>query len=194
MKRLILQGLIIGSRVRIAKFGAPLGTGTPSQSVSADWLPVPPSAEAPGPWLNMGKIRTSKPVIETKTLDIEGANDSGTYDNEEMLLTTKRKFQFTTNYITPEFLQLSFGLSAELEPGVEQMVFGSGSTQIDVYLYTEWTDAYRDGAPILSAVMQGRLRLVNPAEAKSDAALAEFELSVVTNPLCKLTPAAAAEA
>ena len=36
--------------------------------------------------------------------------------------------------------------------------------------------------------MQGRLRLVNPAKAASDPSLAEFELSVIYNPLCKLTP------
>ena len=40
----------------------------------------------------------------------------------------------------------------------------------------------------MSACMQGRLRLVNPAKAASDPALAEFELSVVHNQLCKLTP------
>ena len=36
--------------------------------------------------------------------------------------------------------------------------------------------------------LQGRLRLVNPAKAASDPSLAEFELSVIYNPLCKLTP------
>ena len=91
-----------------------------------------------------------------------------------------------SNYITPEFLQLSFGLAQDW--GTEQVVFGSGSPQIDVYVYTEWTDAYRDGARIMSACMQGRLRLVNPAKAASDPSLAEFELSVIYNPLCKLTP------
>ena len=40
----------------------------------------------------------------------------------------------------------------------------------------------------MSACMQGRLRLVNPAKAASDPSLAEFELSVIYNPLCKLTP------
>ena len=73
-----------------------------------------------------------------------------------MLLTTKRKFLFSSNYITPEFLQLSFGLREDW--GTEQVVFDSGSPQIDVYVYTEWTDAYRDGAKIMSACMQGRLR------------------------------------
>ena len=154
--------------------------------MSADWLPVPPTAEAPGPWLYMGRIRTSNPQIETKTGEIEGTNDGGTYETEELQLTTKRKFLFASNYITPEFLQLSFGLAQDW--GTEQVVFGSGSPQIDVYVYTEWTDAYRDGARIMSACMQGRLRLVNPAKAASDPSLAEFELSVIYNPLCKLTP------
>ena len=186
MSRIIIPGLIIGSLVHIAKFGAAIGTGDQAKTVSADWLPVPPTDEAPGPWLYMGKIRTSTPQIEPKTSEIEGTNKGGTYETEEMLLTTKRKFLFSSNYITPEFLQLSFGLREDW--GTEQVVFDSGSPQIDVYVYTEWTDAYRDGAKIMSACMQGRLRLVNPAKAASDPALAEFELSVVHNQLCKLTP------
>ena len=40
---------------------------------------------------------------------------------------------------TPEFLQLSFGLREDW--GTAQVVFAAGSTQIDVYVYTEWTDA-----------------------------------------------------
>lgn len=186
MSRFIIPGLIIGSKVHIAKFGAAITSGGQSQTVSADWLPVPPTDEATGPWLYMGKIRTSNPQIETKTGEIEGTNDGGTYETEELQLTTKRKFLFSSNYITPEFLQLSFGLREEW--GTEQVIFDSGSPQIDVYVYTEWTDAYRDGARIMSACIQGRLRLVNPAKAASDPALAEFELSVVYNPLCKLTP------
>lgn len=186
MSRFIIPGLIIGSKVSIAKFGASVGSGDQFQTVSADWLPVPPTAEATGPWLYMGKIRTSNPQIEPKTAEIEGVGDSGTYETEEMQLVTKRKFLFSSNYITPEFLELSFGLKEDW--GTEQAIFASGSTQIDVYVYTEWTDAYRDGARIMSACIQGRLRLVNPARAASDPSLAEFELSVVYNPLCKLTP------
>lgn len=149
MSRIIIPGLIIGSLVHIAKFGAAIGTGDQAKTVSADWLPVPPTDEAPGPWLYMGKIRTSNPQIEPKTSEIEGTNKGGTYETEEMLLTTKRKFLFSSNYITPEFLQLSFGLREDW--GTEQVVFDSGSPQIDVYVYTEWTDAYRDGAKIMSA-------------------------------------------
>ena len=94
MSRFIIPGLIIGSKVSIAKFGAVIGSGEPSKTVSADWLPVPPTAEAPGPWLYMGRIRTSNPQIETKTGEIEGTNDGGTYETEELQLTTKRKFLF----------------------------------------------------------------------------------------------------
>jgi hypothetical protein len=186
MSRFIVPGLIIGSQVHIAKFGTAIGSGDQAKKVSADWLPVPPTTEDPGPWLYMGKIRTSNPQTEPKTAEIEGTSVGGTYDTEELQLVTKRKFLFASNYITPEFLQLSFGLREGW--GTEQVVFASGSTQIDVYVYTEWTDAYRDGARIMSACMQGRLRLVNPAKAASDPALAEFELSVAYNPLCKLTP------
>lgn len=184
MSRFIIPGLIIGSKVHIAKFGAAIGGG--GVKVSADWLPVMPSEEDAGPWLYMGKVRSSNPQIETKTTEIEGTNDGGTYETEELHLNTKRKFLFSSNYITPEFLQLSFGLKEDW--GTEQVVFGAGSPQIDVFVYTEWTDAYRDGANIMKACMQGRLRLVNPAKAASDPALAEFELSVVFNPLCKLLP------
>ena len=92
MSRFIIPGLIIGSKVSIAKFGAVIGNDEPSKTVSADWLPVPPTAEAPGPWLYMGRIRTSNPQIETKTGEIEGANDGGTYETEELQLTTKRRW------------------------------------------------------------------------------------------------------
>ena len=143
MSRIIIPGLIIGSLVHIAKFGAAIGTGDQAKTVSADWLPVPPTDEAPGPWLYMGKIRTSNPQIEPKTSEIEGTNKGGTYETEEMLLTTKRKFLFSSNYITPEFLQLSFGLRED------------------------WC---------------------TPAMAAAEPALAEFELSVVHNLLCKRTP------
>ena len=110
MSRFIIPGLIIGSKVSIAKFGASIGSGDQAKTVSADWLPVPPSDEDPGPWLYMGKVRTSNPQIEPKTAEIEGTSVGGTYETEEMQLVTKRKFLFASNYITPEFLQLSFGL------------------------------------------------------------------------------------
>ena len=38
MSRFIIPGLIIGSKVSIAKFGAVIGSGEPSKTVSADWL------------------------------------------------------------------------------------------------------------------------------------------------------------
>lgn len=41
MSRFIIPGLIIGSKVSIAKFGAVIGNDEPSKTVSADWLPVP---------------------------------------------------------------------------------------------------------------------------------------------------------
>ena len=36
MSRLIIPGLIIGSKVSIAKFGAVISSGEPSKTVSAD--------------------------------------------------------------------------------------------------------------------------------------------------------------
>ena len=49
MSRFIIPGLIIGSKVSIAKFGAVISSDEPSKTVSADWLPGPPPAAAPGP-------------------------------------------------------------------------------------------------------------------------------------------------
>lgn len=49
MSRFIIPGLIIGSKVSIAKFGAVIGSGEPSKTVSADWLPVPPTSGSPRP-------------------------------------------------------------------------------------------------------------------------------------------------
>ena len=106
----------------------------------------------------MGKIRTSNPQIEPKTSEIEGTNKGGTYETEEMLLTTKRKFLFSSNYITPEFLQLSFGLREDW--GTEQVVFDSGSPQIDVYVYTclLYTSEYTTTTPTGPALRGHRPR------------------------------------
>ena len=47
MSRFIIPGLIIGSKVSIAKFGAVIGSDEPSKTVSADWLP--PDSGSPRP-------------------------------------------------------------------------------------------------------------------------------------------------
>ena len=41
MSRFVIPGLIIGSKVSIAKFGASIGSGDQAKTVSDNWLPVP---------------------------------------------------------------------------------------------------------------------------------------------------------
>ncbi len=177
--------IILGARVRIAKF-----KDDPTKPVNADSLPTPPTTEDAGPWVTLGRIRTAKPQLDKKTSDIEGVGDDGIYQTTEISIISKRKLLFTTNDITPEALQLTFGLKDAIADTVEQAVFGSSSNTIDCWLYLELTDSYRNGSNMANMTMCGKLSLTNPLEAKSDPALAEYELMVVPNDLAKFTSTA----
>lgn len=179
--------IILGARVRIAKFKA-----DPTKPINADSLPTLPTAEDAGPWVTLGRIRTAKPQTDYKTADIEGVGDNGIYSTQEMRMASKIKLLFTTNDVAPEALQLTFGLRNEIQDTVEQTLFGSSGNYIECWLHLELTDAYRNGADMANMTMCGRLSLTNPLEAKSDPALAEYELMVVPNDLAKFTSTAIA--
>lgn len=174
--------MYLGARVYIAPIGSTPASKTP---ISATALPTEPTSYAePGDWTPLGKIKTFKPSTEYKTADVEGVDDTGAYKVTELKTATKRKFQFSTNDITREAFELTFGLlNPAYDDGDAQAVFASGSDSVDVWLYLDLTDAYRNKTDLASIRAFGKLSMQNPIEAKNEPALAEYELSIVPNTL-----------
>lgn len=175
--------MILGSRVWMARIGSPAdesGTNTISDTVLPE---LPESYADPGAWTCLGKIRTAKPQTDYKTADVEGVDDTGAYKVTELKLATKRKLQFSTNDITPEAFEMTFGLASPITSGGEQAVFASGNDSIECWIVLELTDAYRTETNLARITLRGKLSLQNPLEAKSDPAQADYELSVQPNAL-----------
>lgn len=178
--------MILGSRVWFIRSGTP--TDNLENKAAADKLPeLPESYETPGKWTCLGKIRTAKPQTDYKTAEVEGVDDSGAYKITELKLATKRKLQFSTNDITKEAFELTFGLTKEITSSGEQEVFASGNDSLEGWLLLELTDAYRTVTGLARITLWGKLSMQNPLEAKSDPALAEYEFDVVPNALAKFT-------
>ena len=174
-----LQGeMILGARVYFAEAGS---VGSYGNSVSQTAEPAAPSSykQLASPWKALGKIRTAKPLTEYKTVDVEGIEDSGAYRTTELRIATKRKIHFSTNDITSEAFELAFGLTGKL--GSNSAVFESSSGSKAGWLCFEFTDAYRNMTGLIKVVLWGNLNLLNPLEAKSDPALAEYNFDVVGN-------------
>ena len=114
-------------------------------------------------------------------------DDTGAYKITELKLATKRKIQFSTNDITTEAFELTFGLTKKISAGGEQAVFASGNDSLEGWLLLELTDAYRTVTGLARITLWGKLSMQNPLEAKSDPALAEYEFDVVPNALAKFT-------
>ncbi len=183
--------MILGARVWFIRAGAPADDLEPANKVGADKIPeLPESYETPGKWTCLGKIRTAKPQTDYKTADVEGVDDTGAYKVTEIKLATKRKLQFSTNDITKEAFELTFGLLKEIASGGEQAVFASGNDTIEGWLLLELTDAYRTVTGLARITLWGKLSMQNPLEAKSDPALAEYNFDVAPNALAKFTEAA----
>jgi len=153
-------------------------------TVSDTGHPEPPESYGnPGAWLSLGKIRTAKTQTDYKSADVEGVADTGAYAITELKLARKRKIQFSTNDITPEAWQLTYGLLSAPKDGESQMPFASGNDTIEGWLCMELTDAYRAETGLARLLLRVKLSLQNPLEAKSDPAQADFEASVVHNAL-----------
>lgn len=176
---------ILGARLWIVTIGQTITGGSgENNKVSDAVIPeLPESYANPGDWLTLGKVRTAKPQTDYKTADVEGVDDTGAYKVTEMKLAQKRKLQFSTNDITPEAFQMTFGLTSAIVEGEEQAVFASGNDSLEVWACYELTDAYRTQTGIARILVRGVLSLQNPLEAKSDPAQADYELSVKPNPL-----------
>lgn len=176
---------ILGARVWIVTIGQTITGGSGENNAVSDAVipELPESYANPGDWLTLGKVRTAKPQTDYKTADVEGVDDTGAYKVTEMKLAQKRKLQFSTNDITPEAFQMTFGLTSAIVDGEEQAVFASGNDSLEVWACYELTDAYRTQTGIARILVRGVLSLQNPLEAKSDPAQADYELSVKPNPL-----------
>ena len=185
---------ILGARLWIVTIGQTITGGSgENNKVSDTVLPeLPESYANAGDWQPLGKIRTAKPHTDYKTADVEGADDTGAYKVTEMKLAQKRKIQFTTNDVTPEAFQMTFGLTAAIVDGEEQAVFASGNDSLEVWACYELTDAYRTQTGIARILVRGTLSLQNPLEAKSDPAQADYELSVKPNALAMFVAGVAA--
>ena len=185
---------ILGARLWIVTIGQTITGGSgENNKVSDTVLPeLPESYADAGDWQPLGKIRTAKPQTDYKSADVEGVDDTGAYKVTEMKLAQKRKLQFTTNDVTPEAFQMTFGLTSAIVEGEEQAVFASGNDSLEVWACYELTDAYRTQTGIARILVRGTLSLQNPLEAKSDPAQADYELSVKPNALAMFVAGVAA--
>lgn len=176
---------ILGARLWIVTIGQSITGGSGENNTVSDTVipELPESYANPGDWLTLGKVRTAKPQTDYKSADVEGVDDTGAYKVTEMKLAQKRKLQFSTNDITPEAFQMTFGLTSAIVDGEEQAVFASGNDSLEVWACYELTDAYRTQTGIARILVRGTLSLQNPLEAKSDPAQADYELSVKPNAL-----------
>ena len=125
---------ILGARVWIVAIGQTITGGSGENNTVSDAVipELPESYANPGDWLTLGKVRTAKPQTDYKTADVEGVDDTGAYKVTEMKLAQKRKLQFSTNDITPEAFQMTFGLTSAIVDGEEQAVFASGNDSLEV--------------------------------------------------------------
>lgn len=185
---------ILGARVWIVTIGQTITGGSgENNKVSDAVIPeLPESYANPGDWLTLGKVRTAKPQTDYKSADVEGVDDTGAYKVTELKLAQKRKLQFSTNDISPEAFQMTFGLTSAIVDGEEQAVFASGNDSLEVWACYELTDAYRAQTGIARILVRGVLSLQNPLEAKSDPAQADYELSVKPNALAMFVAGTAA--
>ena len=180
--------LIGGMPIRIAKFGVTDG----SKTVGADACPAFPTAEDPGVWLSLGKVKSGQVEPTKKSVQIEGVNEkTGMYEIEEDSIIQQRKIKFTTQYVAPEAIQLAFGVTGDLVDEQKVMPFISNG-QIKCWLYGRLTDHAAEGKELLEFCVMGKLGLTNNPNFASDPITIEFELSIEYSPLQKLTPKALA--
>lgn len=181
-----LDYLIGGMPIKIAKFGAEDG----GKTVGKNACPALPTAEAPGVWLSLGKIKSGQVEAVKKNAQIEGVNDDiGKYETEDVNMVQQYKLKFTTQYVAPEAIQLAFGVADELADDQDVMPFVSDG-ELKVWLYGRLTDHAANGKDLMEWCVMGRLRLTNTPNFASDPATAEWELSIEYSPLQKLTPKA----
>lgn len=184
-----VDNLIGGMIIRIAKFGE---TVTAGNTVGEGAKPDAPTPEKPGPWLTLGKIKTDTSERQKKTATVEGVNDAGFYEMRDLSIAQQSKLKFTTQEVTPEAIQLAFGVAGCLEDDQEAAPFSS-SGNIRCWVYGELRNSGNNAEKLAHFCVMGDLSLTNSPNFASDPVTCEFELSIKNSPLATFTSLALAK-
>ena len=168
-----VDNLIGGMIIRIAKFGE---TVTAGNTVGEGAKPDAPTPEKPGPWLTL----------------VEGVNDAGFYEMRDLSIAQQSKLKFTTQEVTPEAIQLAFGVADNLEDDQEAAPFSS-SGNIRCWVYGELRNSGNNAEKLAHFCVMGDLSLTNSPNFASDPVTCEFELSIKNSPLATFTSLALAK-
>lgn len=176
----MLQEAILSANVLVV----PYGTTDGSNTVSATVKPAAPTAQAPGKWISLGQVTTSTITPERKDGTVEGADANGIYRTRKMPLITSWTLAFTTPDVSPEAIQLAYGLEGAIndDATTNPRPFVTNGT-MKVWLMIKVADAYRNGLDLHHAVITGELSLVNPITHASDPAAVEWQLMIEPNAL-----------
>lgn len=177
----ILRAIVPGSIIKIAKYGSVL---TGSNLVSDTARPTAPSAETPGPWISLGKIKSSQPNTEYKTNQVEGVADDGTLYLDEINIPTKRVLKFTTQDISPEAVQLMYGLQdTPVDGTVKKQRPWTSIGEIKCWLMCTVVDIANGSEKLYTLTFTGRLRLPAAPNLTTEPVTCEFEILIRPNPL-----------
>lgn len=184
-----VDSLIGGMIIRIAKFGEPVTAGN---VVGEGAKPDAPSTEKPGPWLTLGKIKTATSERQKKTATVEGVSDAGYYEFRDLSIAQQSKLKFTTQEVTPEAIQLAFGVDESLEDDKASTPFSS-SGNVRCWVYGELRNSGQGAEKLAEFCVMGDLSLTNSPNFASDPVTCEFELSIKNSPLATFTSLALAK-
>lgn len=184
-----VDNLIGGMIIRIAKFGE---TVTAGNTVGEGAKPDAPTPEKPGPWLTLGKIKTATSERQKKTATVEGVNDAGFYEMRDLSIAQQSKLKFTTQEVTPEAIQLAFGVDGILEDDKAATPFSS-SGNVRCWVYGELRNSGNNAEKLAEFCVMGDLSLTNSPNFASDPVTCEFELSIKNSPLATFTSLALAK-
>lgn len=123
---------------------------------------------------------------------MEGVNDAGFYEMRDLSIAQQSKLKFTTQEVTPEAIQLAFGVAGELEDNQEAVPFSS-SGNIRCWVYGELRNSGNNAEKLAEICVMGDLSLTNSPNFASDPVTCEFELSIKNSPLATFTSLALAK-
>jgi len=183
-----LEYLIGGMPIRIAIFGDKDG----EKVVGEDACPAVPTPENPGVWLYLGDVKSAQVERTKKTAQIEGVQERiGTYGVRDVSFAMQNKLKVTTQYITPEVIQLTFGVSGPLDDGKTVIPFVSPGI-IRCWLYGRLTDHADNGKDLAEFCVLCEMSLTNAPNFASDPITAEFDFNIKYSPLATFTSKALA--